>query len=283
MRPTRIMAALAALTLAVALVAAQAPPQQDRTLTVEGVFDDTYVLFGAGGNVGVYLTDEGPVVVDTKFQWIAQDIVDKVRTLTPKPIRYVINTHHHGDHSGGNPTMEALATVIAHRNARANMVRGTQPSPPTLTFSESTTLYVGGREFQLHHFGRGHTNGDIVVFVPDRRTVQMGDLYLKDSFPFIDYAGGGSAIEWGRTIEGVLSLDIERVISGHGGLGAYEDLLKWRQFFRDLTRESQALVRQRVALAEFPQRLVLAPYAAWPRSRLFERSVEGLYREMGGE
>ena len=115
----------------------QQPPPAD--LTVEKIADDLHVLVGSGGNVAVYTTPEGVILVDDKFEQNVPQIVAKVKTITDKPIRYVLSTHHHGDHTGGNrKLLEQSAEIIAHRNARANHVRLSQPGPPRITFSEET-------------------------------------------------------------------------------------------------------------------------------------------------
>src|SRR5215510_12746667 len=133
---------------------------QRQPLTIEKVTANLWVIVGNGGNVAVMPTSEGVLVVDDKFAPDAPEIVAKVKTVSDRPIRYVLNTHHHGDHTGGNEAMQGGgAEVIMTRNARANMVNGKQPGLPRLTFTDEEMLYLGGKEVLAKYVGRGHTNG----------------------------------------------------------------------------------------------------------------------------
>ena len=157
--------------------------QQSETLGIEQVKDGLYMINGTGGNVCVRVSSEGVILVDDKFPRNFEAIQAQVQSVTDSPVRYVLNTHHHGDHSGGNVEYIEIAEIIAHQNARDNMVRGDQPAPPRVVFTNETAVYLGGVEVRAYHFGRGHTNGDAVVYFPDLRTVHGGDL-LHGIAPF---------------------------------------------------------------------------------------------------
>ena len=182
----------------------------------------------SGGNVAVLVTGAGVVVVDNKFDYSFDDIVAKIGTITSQAVHTVINTHHHYDHAGANPSFIPIARVISHDNARANMLANRRASAdptgaPPFTYSDAASLHVGGDEIQIHYFGRGHTDGDSVVFFPSLRTVHTGDLFIwgdrldgSKLAPFMDYDNGASAKAWVATLEQILALDFDTVIPGHG-------------------------------------------------------------------
>ena len=226
---------------ALTVVWSQAPQRQP--LTMEKVTENLYVIVGNGGNVAVLPTSEGVILVDDKFAQDAPDILAKVKTVSDKPIRYVLNTHQHGDHTGGNQSLLTMTTpvdIVAHKNARANMVTNKMPGLPGITFSDETQVFLGGKEVRARHLGRGHTNGDAFVYFPSERVLHTGDLFVT-GFPFIDYANGGSLIEWEKTIGKALEYDVDKVIPGHGPVATKSDLMKWRQSLATLrTRAADA-------------------------------------------
>ena len=215
-------------------------PEQEARLQIRGVKDGLYVFPGfdggqSGGNVAVRVTDDGVIIVDNKFPYSFDFINEQVRKVTDQPIKYVLNTHHHDDHSGSNADFLPTAEVIAHKNARANVVRNNQPGPPRVIFADETAVFLGGAEVQMFHFGRGHTNGDAVAYFPDLRTVHTGDLIVfgqrldgSTLSPFWDFGNGGSVLEWPATLTGLLALDFDTVIPGHGPLLTKDDVRIFR-------------------------------------------------------
>ena len=215
-------------------------PEQEARLQIRGVKDGLYVIPGfdggqSGGNVAVRVTDDGVIIVDNKFPYSFDFINEQVRKVTDQPIKYVLNTHHHDDHSGSNADFLPTAEVIAHKNARANVVRNNQPGPPRVIFADETAVFLGGAEVQMFHFGRGHTNGDAVAYFPDLRTVHTGDLIVfgqrldgSTLSPFWDFGNGGSVLEWPATLTGLLALDFDTVIPGHGPLLTKDDVRIFR-------------------------------------------------------
>ena len=251
----------------------QRPP-----LTMEKVTDNLYVIVGNGGNVAVMPTSEGVILVDDKFAADAPEITAKVKILTDKPIRYVLNTHQHGDHTGGNEALlAASAEIVIHKNARANMVTGKMPGLPRITFSDETQVFLGGKEVRARHLGRGHTNGDAVIYFPSERVLHTGDLFVNGGAPFIDYSSGGSLVAWDKTIEQALAYDVDTVIPGHGPVAKKADLAKWRQTLATLrTRAKEACAG---GAATALTRLKLDDLNMKP-SPLFERSMPGLCQEV---
>lgn len=273
---TRVILILAG---AAGLWAAWAQQQPRQALTIEKVTENLWVIVGAGGNVAVMPTTEGVIVVDDKFAEDAPGIVAKIKTISDKPIRYVLNTHHHGDHTGGNAAMLAAnAEVILSKNARANMVTGNQPGLPHLTFSDEQQVFLGGKQVVARYLGRGHTNGDAVIYFPAERVLHTGDLFVTPGAPFCDIANGGSIKEWDATIQKALQYDFDIVIPGHGPVSKRADLVKWVQ--------TLATVRSRIKAAcaggvdDAAKRIDLTDLGMGAGGGLFERGLPGMCKEL---
>jgi len=222
----------------------QSVPGKDGLFIIPG-FDGSL----SGGNVAVRVTEAGVIIVDNKFVYSYQDIIRQVSSVTSQPIRYVLNTHHHFDHAGSNADFMPDAQVIGHSNVGVNMARNQQEGSPNIQFEKSTSVYLGGVEVQAHHFGRGHTNGDSVILFPELQTVHTGDLFVwgdrldgSTLAPFIDYANGGSAAQWTATLDGVLSLDFDTVIPGHGPILRKTDIRIFRSKFDQLLTRIRSLI-----------------------------------------
>ncbi len=234
---------LTALVTALPALAQQPPaltPDQQARLQIRPVAEGLYLLPGfdgsqSGGNVAVRVTGEGVIIVDDKFPYSFGFINEQVRQITSQPIRYVLNTHHHGDHAGSNADFLRSAEVVAHRNARRNMIRNDQPGAPRLVFGADAVVFLGGAEARMYHFGRGHTDGDAIVHFPDLGIVHTGDLFIfgqrldgSTLAPFWDVANGGSVLEWPATLTRLLALDFHTVIPGHGPLLGKEEIRTFR-------------------------------------------------------
>ncbi len=214
------LVALLSIALLGAYVHAQfgnAPAKLD-TIKVK---DDLFVIHNdfVPGNTTVLVTNEGVVLVDDKFEIDHENIMAQLKKITNQPVKYVINTHYHADHSGGNPKLQALgAQVVTSQQAREKMVEVKQPGQANVTLENSVRLFVGGKRIEVYRFGRAHTDGDIVVLFPDHRVLSAGDMFtFGDATPqLIDYAGGGSARDWTGTLDGALKLDFDQVVPGHG-------------------------------------------------------------------
>jgi glyoxylase-like metal-dependent hydrolase (beta-lactamase superfamily II) len=270
LRITVVTLALAGLWLAWS----QNPPA---TLTMQKVTDSLYVIIGDGGNVAVMPTPEGVIVVDDKFAQDAPQIMAKIKTTSDKPVRYVINTHQHGDHTGGNEAMLAAnAEILIHNNARANMVAGKQPGLPRITFTDETHVFLGGKEVVARYLGRGHTNGDAVVYFPSERVLHTGDLFVTGTL-FCDTANGGSIKEWDTTVKKMLAMDFDTVIPGHGELSKRADLVKWSGTVATVRGQVQKACAGGAAGAI--QRLDLTPAGMKP-SPLFERGLPGMCQDL---
>jgi len=221
-------------------------------LRIEKVKGDLYMISGEGGNVAVDVTSDGVLLVDDMFDRNHADILAQVKSVTDRPLKYVINTHQHDDHAGGDFKMLPIVEVIAHKNARANLVTIKQPyyedtpgTPiglPRITFSDELSVNLAGREIRAKYFGRGHTNGDVIVYFPDLKVIHTGDLFLgrqagrgavAQTKPpgvniYVDYAQGGSFLDWTQTLDGILQLDFDTAIPGHGPVSTKADVVKFR-------------------------------------------------------
>ena len=204
-------------------------------LKIDQVADGLYMIrSSASGNITVFVSDEAVLLVDTKFANESARSIELLRTVTDLPIQYVVNTHLHGDHTGGNVAFEALgANIVATGNAAKRMAETQTTGLPRTTFDDQMRINFGGRILDLYWFGRGHTDGDLVIHLPEERLVLTGDLFAgmgtAGFVRLIDYSGGGSLAEWSGTLEKVLALDFDRVIPGHSevtdraGVQAYLD------------------------------------------------------------
>jgi glyoxylase-like metal-dependent hydrolase (beta-lactamase superfamily II) len=291
MRHARLIVTLALSSVAVAagsMIVGHQPKGEPFSTAIMKVKDGLYVIPGydgavTGGNVAVRVTSEGVVIVDDRFPPSSAEIAPKVRSVTSQPIRYVLSTHHHGDHTGGHPEFIKTAEILSHRNARQNMVNGKQAAPPRIVFSDQAAVFLGGVEVQTHYLGRGHTNGDAVVYFRDLRTVHTGDLVVWGKrtdgsllTPFMDYANGGSLTEWIGTLDKVLQLDFDSAIPGHGPVLSKEDVRAFRHKLVTLRQRAETLVAAGVPRTEFVPKL-RTDDLNWPFPK--ER-IEPLYDEL---
>jgi cyclase len=228
----RLAAALLACgTLFTAYTQLGSQPSKLNTIKLK---DDLYVIHNdfVPGNTTVLITNDGVLLVDDKFDLDHAGIMAELKKITDKPVKYVINTHHHPDHSGGNAKMQAMdVKVVASQEAREQMVVANLPGLPDIVIEHHAHIFLGGKNVALYHFGRSHTNGDMVVLFPADRVLATGDMYTKgDDLPeLIDYSGGGSAVEWPGTLRSALQLDFDTVVPGHGPIATKQEMADFRQ------------------------------------------------------
>jgi len=268
-RTTLLRVLVAIVVLQGAWVAFTQTAKPPGPLRIEKVKGDLYMISGEGGNVAVYVTGEGVVLVDDMFDRNHADILAQVKSVTDKPLKYVLNTHQHDDHAGGDLKMLPIAEVIAHKNARANLVHIKQPyyedtpgTPiglPRLTFTDEASVFLGGKEVRAKYFGRGHTSGDAIIYFPDLKVIHTGDLFLgrrpaPGAAPapnrpagvniYVDYAQGGSFFDWTKTLDGALALDFDTVIPGHGPVSSKADLAAFRADIETMRNRLAGMVKQ---------------------------------------
>jgi glyoxylase-like metal-dependent hydrolase (beta-lactamase superfamily II) len=250
------LAVLCAVVLGVVMYAQQTPAKLD----VVKLNDHMYVIHNdvVPGNTTVLITNGGVLLVDDKYEVDADNVLAEVKKLTTQPVKYVVNTHHHGDHSGGNAKLQAIgAQAVMSEKARRNMVDGDQSGLGNITFDDHANIYLGGKTVQLYYFGRGHTNGDIVALFPAERVLAAGDNFtVGDATPeLIDYPGGGSAKELPSTLAGMLTLDFDSVVPGHGPVAKKADLVKYRTTAINLRNRVHTMMTQKKTKAEIAKML----------------------------
>jgi len=276
----RVVIGAAFLTLGwVAWTQTQAPPQ----LTLNKVKDDLFEIEGDGGNVAVLVTGEGVILIDDKFDQDHDQIVAKVRSVTAQPIKYIFSTHHHADHSGGNAKFLPTVEIISTLNARNNIVEHKQPNaadvvPARLAFTQEMSVFLGGKEVRARYYGRGHTNGDAVIYFPSLRTLHTGDL-MANASPLIDYAGGGSLVEWTKTLDEALKLDFDTVIPGHGAVTTKAGLIAYRNNVEKLRNRVSGLIHQGKSQDEIAK-VMTAEYQWAPNSLNMQWSLPGMMTEL---
>ncbi len=232
------------------------------------VKDDLYVIQNPqntvdqigtfGGNVTVYLTDDGVVLFDSKNERMHDDIVSKVRSLTDKPIKYVVLTHNHADHSGGSAKMQEIgATVIISEEDRQNMQRSNQPGLPQVTYHSNAQIFLGGKEVRLREFC-GHTDGDTVAYLPGPRVVIAGDLVTTpDSIPqIVNYGDRGNWTDMGKALDEIAKMDFDFLIGGHGPVLTKQEFLKHRDKVAGIRERLRELNRQGKSQEEITQTLI---------------------------
>ena len=216
------------------------------------VAGSVYMLTGAGGNIGVSVGDDGIVIVDDQFAPLAPKIREALRGITSKPLRFVVNTHFHGDHTGGNEALGREAPIVAHKNVRKRLSMGSGQTPaapvgalPIVTFDANMTIHLNGEDIRASHFPSGHTDGDSVIYFTQSNVVHMGDHFFNGLFPYIDTGSGGTARGYLSNVEYVLNTlpAGAKIIPGHGPLATKADL----QRFADMLRGTTEAVKQAIA------------------------------------
>jgi cyclase len=246
--------------LSMAVVAQQGGAQAPKVVDVEKLKDNLFVLKGGGGNTAVFITSNGVVVVDAKNPGWGQPILDKIKTLTNKPVTTLINTHTHGDHVSGNVEFPSTVDIIVQENTKTNMAKmipnstaqdQTVPAQtifqqnggkglPKRTFKDKMTLFKGADEVDLFYFGRGHTNGDAWVLFPALKTVHAGDIFSGKNLPLLDANNGGSAALIADSLEkgyNALNKTADTIITGHSTQMSMADLKEYIAFNRDFMND----------------------------------------------
>ena len=270
-------------TVASLLIASAAPAQDFSKVEIraEKLSETTYMLVGAGGNIGLSVGEDAVFVIDDQFAPLAAKIKAAIARITPKPVQFVLNTHFHFDHTGGNEAFgKDGALIVAHDNVRRRMSRdqlisfvtSSSPQPaspkvalPVITVTSELTFHINGEEVHAFHVPRAHTDGDLIVHFRKSDVVHMGDVYFNGSYPFIDVSSGGSADGVVAAVDRVLALATEqtKIIPGHGPLATRADLLAYRQLLatvvqriRDLRRagKSDDEIRSAKPAADFDAR-----------------------------
>jgi glyoxylase-like metal-dependent hydrolase (beta-lactamase superfamily II) len=245
------------LSLAVSGQAPSGPSAKSIEATkIEKVKDNLYVITGSGaedttafsgGNVAVFITDRGVTIVDAKLPGFGPTIVERVKSVTNKPITRIINTHTHSDHTGSNEFFGATIENIVQENTKANMAKMDEFKGdkaqflPKTTYKETMTIGSGKDEIDLYYFGRAHTNGDTFVVFPALRTMHVGDTFAWKALPYVDAGNGGSVIEGPKTLAKAAATvkNVDTIINGHIPTSTFNDLKEYAAFLKDFADLAQ--------------------------------------------
>jgi cyclase len=296
---------LAFITLALLPLLASAQDQDFSKVQIKvtRVSGNVYMLEGSGGNIAASVGDDGIVIVDDQYAPLAEKIAAALKNIgvTDKPVRFVINTHYHGDHTGGNaPFANQGATVIAQDNVRKRLETGgkagnggsismdVKPAEkgalPIITFDHDVTVHLNGEDIRALHFPAGHTDGDSIIFFPKANVVHMGDDYVRYGFPFIDVSSGGSVqgmIEACEKVIPMLPPDV-KVIPGHGQLSNLDEVREYIQMLKGTTAAVEAALKKGSTLDQMKKDKILAAWDKKYASKFVTQDVfvETLYNSL---
>jgi len=263
-------------------------------IKVHPVAGSVYMLEGAGGNIGVSVGDDGIVIVDDEFAPLAPKIKAALKGISDKPVRFVLNTHWHGDHVGGNAQFSTEATIIAQDNVRERMQTGStapgrtiKPYPkealPIITFNDRATVHLNGEDIRAMHFPAGHTDGDSIIYFTKSNVIHMGDDFVRYGFPFVDLNSGGSVEGMLAAVEKIIATfpgDV-KVIPGHGELSTVADMKPYADMLRETLAKVQAGVKQGKTLDQLQQEKVLAGYEKWSGDFIStDKWIETIYHDL---
>lgn len=303
MRPFRLACALALPTLLLTALPAAAQDWDAVEIETQRVAQGVYVLYGRGGNIGLSVGEDGVFVIDDQFAPLTDKVVEAIAAITSEPVRFVLNTHWHGDHTGGNENLgDAGALLVAHENVRERLsmdqilervgrpVDTTMAAPegalPVVTFTEAVTFHLNGDELHAFHVANAHTDGDAIIHFRDANVVHMGDTFFRGRFPFIDTATGGSVDGLIRAVGAALAvMDSDtRIIPGHGEVGTREDLRSYRDALKTMRDRVANLMRRGMTLEAVQEEGPADEFAeAWGQG---ESAADGfvatLYASLGG-
>ena len=285
------------LLLAFGLTSSALAQQNDVQIETIPVSENVYMLIGQGGNIGVSIGDDGVFIIDDQFAPMTDKINAAIAELSDQPVRFVINTHWHGDHTGGNENYgKAGAVIVAHDNVRKRMStdqvmeafgRNVPASPaaalPVVTFGEDVSLHLNGDEMRAVHVANAHTDGDAIMHFKGANVIHMGDTFFAGRFPFIDRGSGGSIDGMIAASNLVLSLSDEstKIIPGHGPLCTPDDLKEYRDMMLKVRSKVAMMVREDKTLEEVQAAKPAADYESWGEGFIgMDRFVSFVYESL---
>jgi glyoxylase-like metal-dependent hydrolase (beta-lactamase superfamily II) len=284
---------LLSLALLASLASAQQRDFSQVQIKAEKVAGNVYMLTGLGGNIGVSVGDDGVLIVDDQFAPLAPKIQAALQSITDKPVRFVLNTHFHGDHTGGNPEFGRSALIVAHENVRRRLLTpsatSAQPAMgkeglPVITFNDRATVHINGEDIQAFHVPQGHTDGDSLIYFTKSNVVHMGDDFFNGAFPFIDLASGGTVRGYVAAVEKAIAQfpPDAKVIPGHGPLSGIADLKKFAAVLRDCIAIVESNLKSGKTAEEMKKAKILDKYESWGKAFIStDRFIDTLARDLG--
>jgi cyclase len=299
---TRLLVSGVLLTLGMLslTVAASQPPAAQpvgpRVIDIEKLKDNLYVLTSSspadrttfsGGNVAVFITDAGVTLVDTKLAGWGQAILDKLKTVTDKPVTRIINTHTHGDHTGNDNFFGTSVEIVAQENTKANMekmdaFKGENAKfLPKKIYQDKLTLGSGKDRIDLYYFGAGHTNGDTFVVFPALRVLHTGDMFAWKDGPYCDLTNGGSCVALPRTLQKVIAgiKDVDTIIPGHSPMMTPKDLEMFQRFTADLLSFSIDAMKSGKSVDDATAAFKVDKYPGYKNERV-KAAIQTIYDEL---
>jgi glyoxylase-like metal-dependent hydrolase (beta-lactamase superfamily II) len=268
-------------------------PAAIKAAQIQKVKDNLYIIAGSGaedqatfsgGNVAVFITDAGVTLVDSKLPGFGPTIVERVKTVTNKPITRIINTHTHGDHTGSNSFFGASIESIVHENTRTNMAKMPEFSAanaqylPKRTYKDKLTVGTGKDQIDLYYFGRGHTSGDTFVVFTALRMMHTGDMFAWKALPFVDTMNGGSVVEQPDSLAKAAAVpNVDTIIAGHIPVGSINDLKEYAAF----TREFVDFARASMKAGKTPEQAA-GEYKVNPRFKGYTASINPAFAGVAG-
>ena len=293
---------LAAGVLAGGLTAAQDQDFNKVQMKVSKVAGNVYMIEGAGGNIGASVGDDGIIIVDDQYAPLAEKIQAALKGITDKPVRFIINTHYHPDHTGGNAYFQKQAPIIAQDNVRKRLESGggggnggsihmdTKPAPhealPIITFDHDVTVHLNGEDIRALYFPAGHTDGDSIIFFSHSNVVHMGDDFVTYGFPFIDVESGGSI---NGLIDAVAKVISElppdaKIIPGHGKVSNLDDMRAYVAMLKETRDAVQKALKDGKTLDQMKQAKLLDPWKKYSGEFVTQDVfLETLYNSLTGQ
>jgi len=267
---------------AAATVLAQDDRFANVTIETVPVTGNISMLIGSGGNIGVSTGVDGLLIIDDQYAPLATKIRAALSQLGSDTPKYLLNTHFHGDHTGGNADFGTASIIIAHENVRGRLVAEDSPSSalPVITFDDDVTVHFNGEDITLIHMPRGHTDTDSVVMFEDSNVIHMGDHFFNGGFPFVDLASGGTVQGYLSNLEKALSWidDDTSVIPGHGPLGTKAELLAFYNVVKDTSTTIRVMKSQQMSVEEAVAEGLSDEYESWGQGFINEqRWIETVY------
>jgi cyclase len=257
--------------------------------SIEKVHGDVYCLYGRGGNIGILKTDEGLLLVDSQFKETSDKVLKEISGLSTKPIKYLINTHYHFDHTNGNEVIGKDAVIIMHPKCKTSIIMKNQKEgagylEKVKLWQEDMVIHIGGENVRLLHFGGGHTAGDLVVVFENSKVIHTGDLFFNGTPPYIDVEDGSDTGNWIRTIETLCKRYPDyKIIPGHGKVTDPEHFLKLAEYLKYMRKEVSAAIKAGKSKDQTIESINLEPYQ-WLKgtSKLTSKksNVQWIYEEM---